>query len=204
MNRGTKRQKGGAEKKREKIKKALLSEGEKCAKLDSFFQNPATSTSNSSIDVNDTGEPAEEEYVQEEQNEQEGNEQDMVDNELMELAVATNTEQQAPRGSDCGLDEATEMAINAAGGSVATVSVSTSEYEINYFSRPNSNTLNLFFKFHPNQLADNATIRKAFSRKDGSLRRWVSYSAEKHSLFCAVCLAFSKKNRGKSFHKWMQ
>ena len=37
MNRGTKRQKGGAEKKRDKIKKALLFEGEKCAKLDSFF-----------------------------------------------------------------------------------------------------------------------------------------------------------------------
>lgn len=40
MNRGgggIKRRKGGAEKKRDKLKRALLSGGEKCAKLDVFF-----------------------------------------------------------------------------------------------------------------------------------------------------------------------
>ena len=85
MNRGTKRQKGGAEKKIDKIKKALLFEGEKCAKLDSFFQANVTPTAasanTSSIDVSDTGELAEEEYVQEEENEQEGDDQDMEGND---------------------------------------------------------------------------------------------------------------------------
>ena len=71
----------------------------------------------------------------------------------------TNTEQQACCGSECGLAEATEMETDAAGGSVAagTESVATPKDQINYFSRPNSTTLNLFFKFHPNQLADDAT-----------------------------------------------
>ena len=50
-----------------------------------------------------------------------------MDNESMEL---TNTEQQACCGSECGLPEATEMETNAAGGSVATVSLATSEYYI--------------------------------------------------------------------------
>lgn len=60
-------------------------------------------------------------------------------------------------------------------------------------------TKTCFFKLHPNQLADDEAIMKAFSCKDGSQCRWVSYSAEKHSLFCAVCLAFSKKTETNPF-----
>ena len=87
----------------------------------------------------------------------------------MELATYT----------DCGLAE-TEIGINAAGGSVTTdtVSVATSLDQINYFSRPNSSTMDMFFKFHPNQLVDDATVKKAFNRKDGSQRKWISYNAD--------------------------
>ncbi|XP_060756525.1 pleckstrin homology-like domain family B member 3 isoform X2 [Neoarius graeffei] len=77
MNRGgTKRHKGGAEKKREKLKRALLSGGKKCAKLDVFFSSTATSTSSASIDVGDTGEEG---YDEQEQNEQKEDEQDKMD-----------------------------------------------------------------------------------------------------------------------------
>ena len=37
MNRGIKRQKGGAEKKREKSRKLLLADSEKCAKITNLF-----------------------------------------------------------------------------------------------------------------------------------------------------------------------
>ena len=60
---------------------------------------------------------------EEEQNEQEEDEEIDMDNESI-------TNQQACRGSECGLPEATEMETNAAGGSVATVSLATSEYYI--------------------------------------------------------------------------
>ena len=58
MNRGIKRQKGGAEKKRAKSRKLLLADGEKCAKLtDSFFKPPSAASASStsaSSNVQDT------------------------------------------------------------------------------------------------------------------------------------------------------
>ncbi|KAF7645646.1 hypothetical protein LDENG_00200640, partial [Lucifuga dentata] len=35
---------------------------------------------------------------------------------------------------------------------------------------------------------------KAVCRKDASNRKWISYCAETHALFCSVCLAFSKSD----------
>ena len=58
MNRGIKRQKGGAEKKREKSRKLLLADSEKCAKLtDLFFKPPSAASASStsaSTNVQDT------------------------------------------------------------------------------------------------------------------------------------------------------
>ena len=108
-----------------------MADVEKCCKLtDVFLKSSAASASISAI-----SEPAHqgerqdsEEYEEEEeQNEQEEDEEIDMDNESMEL---TNTEQQACCGSECGLPEATEMETNAAGGSVATASLATSEYYI--------------------------------------------------------------------------
>lgn len=111
------------------------------------------------------------------------------DMNTVSMDLATNTEQ---KGCEFvrGLAEASEIEINAAGGSIATgaASVATSADQINFFSWPSSTTLNCFFKFQPNQLANNTAVMKAFSRKHGSQHRWVSYSAEKYSLFSAVCL----------------
>ena len=50
MNRGIKRQKGGVEKTREKSRKLLLADSEKCAKLtDSFFKPLCAASASSTI-----------------------------------------------------------------------------------------------------------------------------------------------------------
>ena len=48
MNQGIKRQNGGAERKREKSRKLLLADSEKCAKLtDLFFKQPSAALASS-------------------------------------------------------------------------------------------------------------------------------------------------------------
>ena len=58
MNRGIKRQKGGAEKKRAKSRKLLLADSEKCAKLTDLFLKPRSaalaSSTSASTNVQDT------------------------------------------------------------------------------------------------------------------------------------------------------
>ena len=94
MNHGIKQHKEGGEKKREKSKRAVLTDGEKCCKLtDLLLKSSAasvgTSANTASTNVSNTVEPAHqgerqdsEEYEQEQkQNEQEEDEEGDMDNE---------------------------------------------------------------------------------------------------------------------------
>ena len=157
--------------------------------LKSNAASASTNANTASTNGSDTVKPAHQgdrqdskEYEQEEeQNKQEEDEEADMDMESIEL---TNTKQQSCQGSECGLAEATEMETNAAGGSLATGtgSVATPEDQINYFSPPNSTTLNLFFKFHSNQLADDATIMMM-------PQRWRKRKIQKKSLVSRTCAA---------------
>lgn len=63
-----------------------------------------------------------------------------------------------------------------------------------YFARPHQGGLELFFKHQPCQTSFNTVLNKAFFRKDGTNRKWLSYCEKTNSLFCTVCLAFSKSD----------
>ena len=60
-----------------------------------------------------------------------------------------------------------------------------------YFARPKSKDLSLFFQYHPQQTPRRA-LPSIFHTRDGVNRKWLTYCEESHALFCTVCLAFSK------------
>lgn len=54
---------------------------------------------------------------------------------------------------------------------------------IDYFTRPNPDTLQLFLNHHPQQTTKNPKWQKVFRCEDGTIRRWLSLRAsEQHTL----------------------
>ncbi|XP_066959233.1 zinc finger MYM-type protein 1-like [Macrobrachium rosenbergii] len=64
--------------------------------------------------------------------------------------------------------------------------------ELDYFTRPkNVDDYPSFFKFHPKQPSTNPILQKVFHCKDGTNRKWLSYSEESHMLYCYICIVFA-------------
>lgn len=82
--------------------------------------------------------------------------------------------------------------------SVENVSDIASELNHDYFSPPSNATLTSFLEYHPQQNTDDVTLNKLFTRKDGTNRKWLSYSMDKQKFFCFICLAF-KSNESSIF-----
>ena len=59
-----------------------------------------------------------------------------------------------------------------------------------YFACPQSQDMHMFFSYHPQQ-TPNIAIPKVFNSKDGTNRKWLTYSEKNQSLYCSVCLAFA-------------
>lgn len=80
------------------------------------------------------------------------------------------------------------------------------EQATDYFSRPPVSKMQAFFEFHPQQNATNPVVQRLFNRSDDKAWKWLTYCAERHSLFCFVCLAYSKPNDPSVFirgmHDW--
>ena len=57
----------------------------------------------------------------------------------------------------------------------------------------------MFFSFHPQQKCEKSLVQKVFFCKDGTNRKWLSYSEENHALFCFICLAFAKPTEKNPF-----
>lgn len=70
--------------------------------------------------------------------------------------------------------------------------VEESEDTVDYFSRPEPGRMQAFLMHHPKQDATNAIVKRVFTNKDGTSRKWLTYCNQRHALFCFVCLAFSK------------
>jgi len=67
--------------------------------------------------------------------------------------------------------------------------------KVDYFIRPNTldkQMLAKFFQFHPHQPEQNIPFngQKAYFRKDGSPRMWVTFRSESPAIFCSLCLAY--------------
>lgn len=102
--------------------------------------------------------------------EQETREQKLVEEEIPTQTVAQEVEAAVTPAP----------AIAATSGETLAPVTKVIQDEYNYFKCPKSNTLELFFKFHPNQTSDaQESVKKSYRHKDGSQRKWVSYDSEK-------------------------
>lgn len=63
---------------------------------------------------------------------------------------------------------------------------------IDCFARPSDINLESFIKMHPKQITNDPVLSKAFHRKNGSNRKWLTYCSQKGRFFCWICLAFSR------------
>ena len=61
----------------------------------------------------------------------------------------------------------------------------------------------MFFSYHPKQDTNDSVVKKSFMRKDGSNRKWLTFSESKKALYCSVCLAFSKVSDTSTFIEGM-
>lgn len=70
-----------------------------------------------------------------------------------------------------------------------------------YFERPKPHQLSQFFQHHPTQPTQNLPFdgRLAFWRKDEVRRHWLTYSKIRKALFCSFCLAFSRSGESGPF-----
>lgn len=179
-----KKQKGGAEKIREKYKKSLELDALKCAKISDMFSPRAQSSSDPMAGPS---------------REATNFEQTTTEEDLVEYVDET---------SEFSTEEHRELGHTELPGKQAIVDVSECQTEdmdtsFNYFARPNKNELGVFFKYHPRQDIPDPTLKKATKRKDGTSRKWLTYCKEKKAMFCSVCLAFSKSQETNSFIEGM-
>jgi len=52
----------------------------------------------------------------------------------------------------------------------------------------------MYWLFHPHQPTNKIpfTADKAYKRKDGSYRKWLSYNTKDKALFCCICIAYRR------------
>ncbi|KAJ8664919.1 hypothetical protein QAD02_006581, partial [Eretmocerus hayati] len=67
------------------------------------------------------------------------------------------------------------------------------ELDENQNRSQNEKILELFLQFHPKQKSRDPVLQKAFHRKDGTQRAWLTLDEHENKLFCWLCLAFSKQ-----------
>lgn len=61
-----------------------------------------------------------------------------------------------------------------------------------FFKKPNSTNDAKCWLFHPHQPINKIpfTADKAYKRKDGEHRKWLSFSTKDNALFCCICNAY--------------
>ena len=68
----------------------------------------------------------------------------------------------------------------------------------NFFSIPATSDIDSFFKFHPIQPCDVKDLPfnpiTLFRRKSGVRRTWLTYNEHSKTLFCTVCMVYSKES----------
>lgn len=73
-------------------------------------------------------------------------------------------------------------------------------HAVDCFSRPSKSNLEAFIQMHPKQtcLVTDSVVSKAFTRKDGSKRMWLSFDPRGHNFYCWICLAFCPNDSTRS------
>jgi hypothetical protein len=179
-----KKRKGGAEKIRLKKQKLLEASGQKCVKLTSVFKCSSSSSTSTPdavaevvtevININSLSQDQELSCTGQQLHDHIEIEQENVNTHhahtpALDSPHPSASEQQTEQ-DDSHLDL---------------------DVSFDYFKYPKKGQLDFFFKYHPKQDISDPVLQRAIYRKDGSKRKWLTYSEEQGALFCSVCLAFS-------------
>lgn len=72
----------------------------------------------------------------------------------------------------------------------------------NYFIRPNENVIAAYLQYHPHQPQTNIpfSAAKAYTRKDGGNRMWLTFRSENPAIFCSLCILYGKYTDNKFIH----
>ncbi|CAH2272310.1 zinc finger MYM-type 1-like [Pelobates cultripes] len=124
------------------------------------------------------------------------NTEQIVEDEYVEETAGLSTEEQGELGHP---ESPTEQVI----ADISECQIEVLDPSFNYFTRPNRNQLAVFFKYHPQQEIPDPVLKKSVKRKDGTIRKWLSYCKIKKAMFCSVCLAFLKSHETNSFIEGM-
>ncbi|KAL3976231.1 NLR family CARD domain-containing protein 3 [Sarotherodon galilaeus] len=62
-----------------------------------------------------------------------------------------------------------------------------------------SQGIDYFAHYHPQQNTSSAVVIRVFSCKDGTKRKWLTHCKERHLLFCFVCLVFARRTDTSAF-----
>ncbi|XP_065684387.1 uncharacterized protein LOC136096744 [Hydra vulgaris] len=198
----SKKRKGGAQKLQKKNQKMMKLSANKCLKISDFIpnRNPDISkadkkvTTKSKNDVqiqinsnnNTTSTTGTESEDIKATNEVLNSDDVAVEN----LSECTQNEIQVQIDSNISIAETVSHHPACDSDMVVDQGVIIVEQNIDWFSRPPSTLLNKFFEIHLVQTTRDPIIVKSFVRKNGTNRKWLSYSEGNDALYCSICLAF--------------
>ncbi|XP_022182782.1 uncharacterized protein LOC111042460 [Myzus persicae] len=201
------KRKGGAQKTREKNKKLLFSQANKCRPISELFSIPpiqksnnCTTTSNTTISnaVNDCSVDdtflntvdVSNQILSNNSNSDEVVNCKDVNNTLNILEKENVMKVCALVNADVDDDKDIVMVED-----VDNNNLLDNNFTLNYFQKPMLSSINDFFKYHPKQPHVEKLFKssKAYFRSNSIKRQWLSFDNQSKSLFCSVCLAFSSE-----------
>ncbi|KAL7305523.1 hypothetical protein TKK_0002259 [Trichogramma kaykai] len=179
-----KKEKGGAEKTREKNLKMMFSAANKNRNIEEFFSqnNSVTSTKQkhriSEVQINEAI--------------------DLTTSQISQINVIENNQDQFPKTARA-IEKDNDKNLSNLDVIEEDDSEKTDTEEFNYFSKPNAQDLKKFLQYHPQKCTTDNVIKKIFNYADGSQRLWPTYDGKNNVLYCFVCLAFANVNENNSF-----
>lgn len=129
----------------------------------------------------------------------------MDEQQDLEIDFSASTSTNINQNTNDNPNEILQEEVNNLQVDVSDNSDDNDSFEYNFFIKPKENELHICFKYHP-QIPKNSynvpfNIYKVFKRPNQTSRQWLTYSLQKKSLYCSVCLAFS--NDGNRFTQGM-
>lgn len=198
-----KKQKGGAEKERERKRKFLERSAESCHKISDLFggkrnklnDNNSTSSNqfvseNSDI-PNDNNTTSSNQCVSENSDIPHDN-NDIINSEIGSDKATTNHNKDSDASSEtsdtCG--ENVEIHLSSSDKQIIIENIDF------FFTRPSNRELDLFLKGHPRQpLISSCNNDLIYNKKTGGKRNWLSYNESKQMFYCWICLGLCKDDQ---------
>jgi len=177
--------KGGAEKIREKKQKKLQIEAGSCFKIKDMFQKSFTTINALNKNSNDDLPKLKE--IDNDQNNLKTNETDIL-NTLNKIDVIDVKNIKSIKVDSQNLD---------VDNKVVSDDLSNITTNVDFYEKPSKELIHQFLNYHPCQPngIDFNTDKVYFTNKKmGDTRKWISYSLDRKSFFCWICIGFGLKD----------